>query len=151
MSTIASNKQRTSDIKVLTIATLIVLLGGFFIAGSILWLSRGGKPGACGRVNGGSLTDLVPRAATAPSFVALGGGCQYWLALRNGRLVAIKPTIASRGCTVDWKPSDDHFTCGDKRVTYAQLDYYTTSVGTGDFKGSWIVDFGDENTTTSAA
>jgi hypothetical protein len=151
MSTIASNKQRTSDIKVLTIATLIVLLGGFFIAGSILWLSRGGKPGACGRVNGGSLTDLVPRAATAPSFVALGGGCQYWLALRNGRLVAIKPTIASRACTVDWKPSDDHFTCGDTRVTYAQLDYYKTSVGTGDFKGSWIVDFGDENPTTSTS
>src|ERR1700759_960696 len=118
MSTIASNQQRASDIKLLAIITTVVLLGGFFIAGAILFLSRGGKPGACGRVNGGSLTDLVPRPATAPSFAAMGGGCQYWLALHNGRLVAIKPTIASRGCTVDWKPSDDHFTCGDHRVTY---------------------------------
>ena len=150
MSTNASNKQRASDIKLLAIITTIVLLGGFFIAGSILFLSRGGKPGPCGEVNGGSLTDLVPRAATAPSYVALGGGCQYWLALRDGKLVAIKPTIASMGdCTVDWRPSDDHFTCGGKRVGYAQLDYYKTSLGTGQFKGTWVVDFGDETTTTS--
>jgi hypothetical protein len=150
MSTIASNKQRASDIKLLAIITTVVLLGGFFIAGAILFLSRGGKPGACGKVNGGSLTDLVPRAATAPSFVALGGGCQYWLALRNGRLVAIKPTIASRQCTVDWKPSDDHFTCDGKQVGFAQLDYYKTEIGTGDFKGSWVVDFGDERTASTS-
>src|SRR5215470_3492318 len=122
MSTIASNKQRASDLKLLAIITTCVLLGGFLIAGAILFLSRGGAPGPCGRVNGGSLTDLVPRAATAPSFVALGGGCRYWLALRDGKLVAIKPTIASMDdCTVAWKPSVDHFTCGGRRVDFAQL------------------------------
>jgi hypothetical protein len=151
MSTIATNKQRASDIKLLAIISLIVVLGGFFIAGSILFLSRGGKTGPCGKVNAGSLTDLVPRAATAPSYVAVGGGCSYWLALRNGKLVAIKPTIASKGCTVDWKPSDDRFTCGDQRVTLAQLDYYKTAVGTGAFKGSWVIDFGDEHAASTTA
>jgi hypothetical protein len=145
MSTIATKKQRASDIKLLAIITTIILLGGFFIAGSILFLSRGGKPGPCGRVNAGSLTDLVPRAATAPSYVAVSGGCRYWLALRNGRLVAIKPTIASMNdCTVDFKPADGKVSCDGKRVSFAQLDYYKTAVGTGEFKGSWIVDFGDE-------
>ncbi|HEX4493293.1 MAG TPA: hypothetical protein VH914_18970 [Acidimicrobiia bacterium] len=151
MSTIASKNQRTSDVKLLAIVTAIVVLGGFFIAGSILFLSRGGKTGPCGRVNGGSLTDLVPRAATAPSYVAVSGGCRYWLALRNGRLVAIKPTVASTGCTVDWKPSNDEWTCDGRQVTLGQLDFYKTAVGTGDFKGSWIIDFGDEGSVTTVA
>jgi hypothetical protein len=149
MSTIATNKQRAGDIKLLAIISTIVLLSGFFIAGTILFLSRGGKPGPCGKVNGGSLTDLVPRAATSPSFIALGGNCQYWLALRNGKLVAIKPAIASRHCTIDFKPALDHFTCGGNTVTFAELDYYPTAVGKGAFKGSWIVDFGDSRATTT--
>jgi hypothetical protein len=151
MSTIASNKQRASDLKLLAIVTTIVILGGFFIAGSILFLSRGGKTGPCGTVNAGSLTDLVPRAATAPSYVAVSGGCRYWLALRNGRLVAIKPTVASMDCTVSWKPTNNEWTCDGKRVTLAQLDYYKTSLGTGAFKGSWIVDFGNETSSTTAS
>jgi hypothetical protein len=149
MTRISPTKQRASDIKLLAIITTGVLLVGFFIAGSILFLTRGGAPGECGKLNGGSLTDLVPRAATAPSFIALGGNCQYWLALRDGHLVAIKPTIASMSCTVDWKPSNNHFTCGTQEVSFAQLDYFPTRVGTGAFKGSWIVDFGDENTPTT--
>ena len=152
MSTIATKNQRASDIKLLAIITAVILLAGFFVAGSILFLSRGGKPGACGKVNAGSLTDLVPRAATAPSYVAVSGGCRYWLALRDGRLVAIKPTIASMRCNVSWKPSDGKFWCGGTTVSFAQLGYYKTSIGTGQFKGSWIVDFGDERSvpTTGA-
>jgi hypothetical protein len=149
MSTIASNKQRASDLKLLAIITTIVILGGFFIAGSILFLTRGGKTGPCGTVNAGSLTDLVPRAATAPSYVAVSGGCSYWLALRNGQLVAVKPTLASMGCTVDWKPSHNEWTCDGRRVTLAQLDLYKTEVGKGAFKGSWIIDFGDEGSATT--
>jgi hypothetical protein len=148
MSSISTSKQRSSDIKLLAIITTGVLLLGFSIAGTILFLSRG-TPGPCGQVNAGSLTDLVPRATTSPSFVAFGGNCQYWLALRDSRLVAIKPTISSRHCTVDWKPSNDEFSCGGKKVTFAQLQYYPTSLGTGAFKGSWIIDFGDETTTTT--
>jgi hypothetical protein len=148
MSSISTSKQRSSDIKLLAIITTGVLLLGFFIAGTILFLSRG-TSGPCGQVNAGSLTDLVPRATTSPSFVAFGGNCQYWLALRDSRLVAIKPTISSRHCTVDWKPSNDEFSCGGKKVTFAQLQYYPTSLGTGAFKGSWIIDFGDETTTTT--
>jgi hypothetical protein len=149
MSTsISTSKQRSADIKLLAIITTGVLLLGFFIAGTILFLSRG-TPGPCGEVNAGSLTDLVPRATTSPSFVAFGGNCQYWLALRDSRLVAIKPTIASRHCTVDWKPQTNQFSCGGKKVTFAQLQYYPTSLGTGAFKGSWIIDFGDETTTTT--
>lgn len=146
---ISRSKQRAGDIKLLVIATTVVLLCGFFIAGTILFLTKGDAPGPCGKVNAGSLTDLVPRAATAPSFVAFGGNCQYWLALRNSRLVAIKPSIRALDCRVAWKPSDNHFSCGGNAVTYSQLEYYPTSLGTGAFKGSWIVDFGDQSTTTT--
>jgi hypothetical protein len=150
MSTsISTSRQRSNDIKLLAIITTGVLLLGFFIAGTILFLSRG-RPGPCGQVNAGSLTDLVPRATTSPSFVAFGGNCQYWLALRDGRLVAIKPTIAQRHCTVDWKPATDRFSCGGRAVSLAQLQYYPTSLGTGAFKGSWIIDFGDATTTTTS-
>jgi len=145
MRTISPSRQRAADIKLLAIISTVVILCGLFIAGTILFLSRGGAPGPCGKVNGGSLTDLVPRAATAPSFVAVGGNCQYWLALRNGKLVAIKPTIESRHCNVNWKPSNDYFTCGGARVSFADLDYYPTALGTGAFKGALIIDFGDEN------
>ena len=69
--------------------------------------------------------------------------------MRDNRLVAVKPRIAARNCIVDWKPSNNHFTCGGREVSLAQLGYYPTSYGTGDFKGSWIVDFGDESATTS--
>jgi hypothetical protein len=148
MSSISTSKQRSSDIKLLAIITTGVLLVGFFIAGTILFLSRG-TPGPCGQVNAGSLTDLVPRATTSPSFVAFGGNCQYWLALRDSKLVAIKPAIAARNCTVDWKPSTNQFSCGGKKVTFAQLDYYPTSVGTGEFKGTWFIDFGGVTTTTT--
>jgi len=149
MSTsLSTSKQRSADIKLLAIITTGILMLGFFIAGTILFLSRG-TPGPCGEVNAGSLSDLVPRATTSPSFVAFGGNCQYWLALRDSRLVAIKPTIPSRHCTVDWKPQTNQFSCGGKRVTFAQLEYYPTSLGTGAFKGSWLIDFGGVTTTTT--
>jgi hypothetical protein len=146
-----SAKQRAADIKLLAIITTVVLLCGFFIAGTILFLTKGGAPGPCGKVNAGSLSDLVPRAATAPSFVAFGGNCQYWLALRDGRLVAIKTRISKLDCHVDWKPSDNHFSCGGHEVAYSQLEYYPTALGTGEFKGSWIVDFGDERAATTTS
>ena len=150
MSTsMSTTRQRSSDIKLLAIITTAVLLCGFFIAGTILFLSRGGAPGPCGKVNAGSLPNLVKTAAVAPSFVAFGGNCQYWLAMRDNKLVAIKPNIVARHCTVDWKPSTNKFSCGGRPVTYAQLDYYPTSYGTGQFKGSWIVDFGDASATTT--
>ena len=149
MSTsISTSKQRSSDLKLLAVITTGVLLLGFFIAGTILFLSRG-TPGPCGKVNAGSLTDLVPRATTSPSFVAFGGNCQYWLALRDGRLVAIRTTIPAMHCTVDWKPQTNQFSCGGHKVSFAQLQYYPTSLGTGVFKGSWIIDFGDEPTATT--
>jgi hypothetical protein len=149
MSAISPSTQRSRDIKLLAIISAVVLLCGFFIAGTILFLTKGDAPGPCGKVNGGSLSDLVPRATISPSFVAFGGNCQYWLALRNGRLVAIRPTIDSLHCRVNWKPSDNHFSCGGREVSYSQLQYYPTSVGSGEFKGSWIVDFGDERATTT--
>jgi hypothetical protein len=150
MSTrISPATQRKNDIKLLSIVSVIVLLCGFFIAGTILFLTKGDAPGPCGKVNAGSLSDLVPRAAISPNFVVFGGNCQFWVALRDSRLVAVKPTIAKLGCRIDWKPSADHFFCDDRQVTFAQLDYYPAAVGTGAFKGSWIVDFGDSHTAAT--
>ena len=148
-SNISGAKKRTSDTKLLAIITAVVLLCGFSIAGTILFLTRGGNSGPCGKVNAGSLTDLIPRATASPSFVAFGNNCQYWLAMRDGSLVAIKPGIDTLDCRVDWKPARKHFFCGDREVEFSELEYYMTSFGTGDFKGSWIVDLGDESTTTS--
>jgi hypothetical protein len=148
-SNISPGTQRKSDIKLLAVIVTIVLMCGFFIAGTILFLTKGNAPGPCGKVNAGSLSDLVPRAAISPTFVAFGGNCQYWLALRDSRLVAVKPRISALDCTVDWKPAANAFLCDDHRVSFAQLEYYPTSLGTGAFKGSWIVDFGDARSTTT--
>jgi hypothetical protein len=152
MSTdISPAQHRSSEVRLLALIVAVVVLCGFAIAGTILFLTRGGNDGPCGKVNAGSLSDLVPRASASPSFIAFGNNCQYWLALRDSKLVAIKPGIAALDCLVDWKPQQKHFFCGDRQVTFSQLDYYATSLGTGEFKGSWIVDFGDESTTTSSA
>ena len=149
MSSTVSENPRRSDTKLLVVTAVIVVLIGASIGGLLLFLSRGGKTGPCGTVNAGSLSDLLPRAKNAPSFVAAGGDCYYWLALRDGRLVAIKPTIASLDCTIDWKPATNKWTCSDRSVTFAQMDYYATSTGTGEFKGIWFIDFGDEPTTSA--
>ena len=148
-SNLSAAKQRPSEVRFLATVVAVVILCGFALAGSILFLTRGGGDGPCGKVNAGSLSDLVPRASASPSFIAFGNNCQYWLARRDGKLVAIKPGIAALDCLVDWKPQEKHFFCDEHQVTFAQLDYYPTSLGTGEFKGSWIVDFGDESTTTT--
>jgi hypothetical protein len=140
---------RSSEIKFVAVVVAVVLLCGFAIAGTIYFLTKGDEPGPCGKVNAGSLSDLVPRASVEPVFVAFGRNCQYWLALRDSRLVAVKPSIAALHCTVDWKPAKKHFFCGERQVTFAQLEYYPTSLGTGAFKGSWIIDFGDESASTT--
>ena len=141
---------RTTDFKLLAVIVAAVLACGFVIAGSILLLTKGDAPGPCGKVNAGSLSDLKPRAAISPTFVAFGANCQFWLAERGSRLVAVKTSIAKLGCRVDWKPAENHFFCDERQVTFAQLDYYPTEFGTGAFKGSWIVDFGGARSTTSA-
>src|ERR1700710_2617772 len=122
MTTISPRTQRARDIKLLAVISTIVILCGFFIAGTILFLTKGDAPGPCGKFNAGSLTDLVPRATTAPSFIAFGDNCQFWLALRDSKLVAIKPTISALDCQVDWRPSNNHFTCDGAAVTFAQLE-----------------------------
>jgi hypothetical protein len=148
-SDISPAPHRSSEVRLLAGIVAVVVLCGLAIAGGILFLTRGGDGGPCGKVNAGSLSDLVPRASAEPTFVAFGNNCQYWLALRDGKLVAVKPKIAALDCLVDWKPAPEHFFCGDRQVTFAQLDYYPTSLGTGEFKGSWLVDFDDEASTTS--
>ena len=148
-SDISPAKHRPGEFRLLAIIVAVVVLCGFSVAGTILFLTRGGDKGPCGKVNAGSLSDLVPRASASPSFIAFGNNCQYWLALRDSKLVAIKPSIAALDCLVDWKPQQKHFFCGERQVTFSQLDYYPTSLGTGEFKGSWIVDFGDEAATTT--
>jgi hypothetical protein len=146
-SDISPATRRPSEVRLVATIVAVVLLCGFAVAGTILFLTRGGSDGPCGKVNAGSLSDLVPRASASPSFVAFGNNCQYWLALRDGKLVAIKPGIAALDCLVDWKPQEKHFFCGDRQVEFSQLDYFPTSLGTGEFKGSWIIDFGDEART----
>ena len=150
MSTdISPAPHRPSEVKLVAVIVTVVVLGGFAIVGTILFLTRGGGGGPCGKVNGGHLSDLVPRASAEPTFVAFGNNCQFWLAMRDGKLVAIKPGIAALDCLVDWKPGPRRFFCGDHEVSFSQLEYFPTSYGTGAFKGSWIVDFGDEATTTT--
>jgi hypothetical protein len=148
-SDISPAPQRPSEVRLLAVIVAVVVLCGFAVAGTILFLTRGGSDAPCGKVNAGSLSDLEPRASASPSFIAFGNNCQYWLARRDGKLVAIKPGIAALDCLVDWKPQEKRFFCGGHPVTFAQLDYYPTYLGTAEFKGSWIVDFGDESTTTT--
>src|SRR4051794_13470884 len=103
MSTQASPAPaRPIEFKLLAVITAAVLACGFLIAGSIVLLTKGDAPGPCGKVNAGSLSDLVPRAAISPTFVAFGSNCQFWLAERDSRLVAVKTRIAKLGCRVDW-------------------------------------------------
>lgn len=148
-SNVSGAKQRTGEVRFLATVVAVVILCGFALAGSILFLTRGGSDEPCGKVNAGSLSDLVPRASASPTFVAFGNNCQYWLAIRESKLVAIKPRIAELDCLVDWKPQPKHFFCGERQVTFDQLDYYPTSLGTGEFKGSWIVDFGSTASSTT--
>ena len=146
----AAAPKKGSDAAFLVVATLVILAIGGAIGGTIFFLSRGGNTTTCGQVNAGSLSDLVPRAKTAPNFVVGSGNCQFWLAYRDGKLVAIKPTIAHLdNCKLDYKPSNNTWVCGSHIVSYPDFDYLKTSIGTGTFKQTLIVDFGDETSTSS--
>jgi hypothetical protein len=124
--------RRRTDLRIVLGATIAVLLGGVVIAAAILAItSGGGVPNIRRPQPFGLAADSRERIREGGpvNFAGLSGDTGFWLALEDGRLVALpvrqpKPL----DCTLRWRGSLDTFTCDGKPVTTRDLARYRSFV-----------------------
>jgi hypothetical protein len=144
---------RSSDIKLIASATVAVLLVGFFIAGAALIATRGSGSVVCGQLNIGSASDVRQKLQDGgPYFQTGGASCGFWLALKDGDIVAYK--VEQPGpCTLQLKR--DGWKCGDRtNIDATTLATYPVSIQTVGTTDAVIVDLvppGLGSTTTATA
>jgi hypothetical protein len=146
---------RNSDIKLIASATVAVLLVGFFIAGAALIATRGSGSVVCGQLNIGSASDVRQKLQDGgPYFQTGGASCGFWLALKDGDIVAYKVEQPGK-CTLQLKR--DGWKCGDRtNIDPAELAVYPVSIQTFGQTDAVIVDlvppgFASSTTTAPAA
>ncbi len=144
------DRKQKSQLKFLSAAVTAVLLVGFFVGGALLMVTNRSGSAECGLFNAGDGAAIEERLAEGgPYFVTGGGNCSFWLAIDDGEVVAVKPRIAGRDCSVRWRASLDAWVCGGDEVSFGKLARYPTREGTGDVDGALLVDFGDRPATTT--
>jgi hypothetical protein len=119
---------RSSDIKLIVVATVGVLIAGFLIAGAALVATRGKGSLVCPELNIGAAADIRKTLESGgPTFTTGGAGCGFWLALVDNDIVAYKADQPD-GCTLKLKR--DHWECGGVTVPEATLAQYPVNIRT---------------------
>ena len=143
----SSSRIRRSDIKLLVAATVGVLMAGFLIAGAVLVATSGSKSVTCGQLAIGSATDRRRTLSTeGPSFIGVGGGCGFWIALEDNDIVAYKGKQPS-GCTLNLRNQGRRWECGGATLAAPDLARYPVSIRTENKVDVVIVDLGPPPTT----
>jgi hypothetical protein len=134
-----ARSSRSSDIKLIASATVAVLLVGFFIAGAALIATRGSGSVVCGQLNIGSASDVRQKLQDGGPYFQTGGArCGFWLALRDGDIVAYK-VEQPENCTLQLKR--DGWKCGNRTGIDANtLATYPVSIQTFGTTDAVIVD-----------
>ncbi len=127
-------------------AAASILAVGLLIAGGIYWsLRRGDGTGSgCGGTRPiGSTAGLLDDAKLSPYNGTLGGRCEYWIAYRNGHLVAVKPHIVDKTCSLMWDSSRNSFTCAHDTVPWSEVQFWPSQeITSGPNNGVFEIDFG---------
>ncbi len=144
------SRQQKSQLKFLSAALTAFLLAGAFVGGAIYMVTNRSGSTECGLFVAGDAADIGERLDDGgPYFVTGGGNCSFWLALDDGDVVAVRPRIEDRDCSVRWRASLDAWVCDGQEVEFDDLARYPTSLGTGDVDGALLVDFRDPASTST--
>jgi hypothetical protein len=136
--------QRRGDTRLLLGATAAVIVAGLLVAVAILLVTgRAKTPKPTKPITFGIAASLRAKVEDGGPFAYAGtsGDDGFWVALEDGKLVALVVRQPQLGCNVKWRGSVDSFTCHDRKVKPGQLQRYRVIVPTaGDRKGQFLVD-----------
>jgi hypothetical protein len=141
MEVASSRASRAADIKLITAATVGVLLVGGMIAGMIWLATSGGSEDQriCGQLNAGSAVGIRQTLDNGgPVFTTGGAGCGFYLALLDGDIVAYKAYQDDAACTLRLKR--DHWECGGNVLADDELEQYDVSIESVDGNDAVFVD-----------
>ncbi len=138
--------QKPNELKTIVGAVAIVLAVGLLILGGLVFsLHRGDSSGAAcgGKRQVGFVSGLLDDAKSSPTNGTLGGRCEYYVLLRDGKLRAAKAHIAGASCALDWYEPHKAFRCDKVDVAWSKIEYWPTrEITTGPQKGEFEIDFG---------
>jgi hypothetical protein len=138
---------RARDTRLLIGATAAVIVAGLLVAAAILLVTgRAKTPKPTKPITFGVAASLRTKVEDGGPFAYAGtsGDDGFWVAIEDGRLIALVVRQPQLGCNVKWRGSVDSFTCGDRKVRSRQLQRYRVIVpDRGDRKGQFLVDLRD--------
>lgn len=152
MEVASSRASRAADIKLITGATVgVLLVGGMLFL--MLWVATSGGSDdqrICGQLNAGSAVGIRQTLDNGgPVFTTGGAGCGFYLALLDGDIVAYKAQQEGPDCTLRLKR--DHWECGDKVLADDELEQYPVGIRSVDGNDAVFVDLRPEGFTTTTA
>lgn len=138
---------RKGDTRLVVGATAAVIVAGVLVAIAILLVTgRAKTPAPDGPITFGIAKTLRQKVADGGPVAYAGtrGDDGFWVAIEDGRLVALVVQQPRLGCNVKWRGSVDSFTCGGEKVDSTDLDRYRVVIPKrGDQKGRFLVDLRD--------
>jgi len=152
MEVASSRASRAADIKLITGATVgVLLVGGMLFL--MLWVATSGGSDdqrICGQLNAGSAVGIRQTLDNGgPVFTTGGAGCGFYLALLDGDIVAYKAQQTDAACTLRLKR--DHWECGDRVLTDDELEQYPVSIESINGNDAVFVDLRPAGFSTTTA
>jgi hypothetical protein len=142
---VAAEASKRNDGRLIIVATALILgVGGVLMAGLWLALRASNTTAPCsGSLVVGEVKSLRDDTKDGPILdAAPGTGCEFWAALHDGTLLAVK-TKAPSGCRVDFNPQRNTFICDRAIVAWSDVPTWPTRiVHNADGTDSWQIDFG---------
>jgi hypothetical protein len=123
---------------------MAVLVAGLLVAAAILLVTgRAKTPKPTKPIPFGvarSVRQLVEDGGPVP-YAGTSGDDGFWVAIEDGKLVALVVQQPDLGCNTKWRGSIDSFVCGGEKVRSTELERYKVVIPTsGDRKGNFLVD-----------
>jgi hypothetical protein len=133
------------DTKFIVGTVLAIIAVGLLIAGALLLTLRAGttQPKCAGPIVVGIANSIRESVKESPVHNQFTSRCDYWAAVHNGKLLAIKTSVPGRNCAVRWVDRLHSFVCGDATIGWSQLEYWPArEVNRPQQPGAWEIDFG---------
>ena len=136
---------RAGDTKFVVATVAGIVAVGLVIAGA-LWLtvrSGSGEPKCAGPIVVGIAKSIRSSVKASPEHNQFTARCDYWAAVHDGKLLAIKTSLPGRTCAVEWKQARNSFVCDGVDVPWSQLQLWPSREGDRPHQpGAWEIDFG---------
>jgi hypothetical protein len=140
----ADEGTKRTDARLITFVAVAILAIGLSVMGG-LWLLLRTTTGSedCAHLTVGIAAEIQKQVHDQGPYLDQAASCgDFWAAVQNGQLVAVRTDIPGRNCLVAWSSRRSSWMCGNDPIPATDLQLWpSTILHGGTTNDAWQIDF----------